>query len=718
MRNVNGQYVSGQYFDALGVHAVLGRTLSSVDDRRGCAGTAVLSHGYWQREYGGRADILHETISIDDHPFEIVGVTQPGFTGVEVGASADLFVPLCAERILNSETSLLDMNFLPGWLQVMGRPKRGLTPIQVNARLKTLAAEVYRASLPDSGREEDRAAFLRHTLNAQPAENGLSHLRRRYRQSLLILMAIAGVVLLIACANVANLLLARGAARERELAIRIALGSGRARLIRHLLTESLLLSGTGTALGIIFAQWATHMLVAFLDVSLDLTPDLRMLIFTAGMAVLIGPLFGMAPALRSSRIQPQLAMKANARGVIGGSGIGIGKVLVALQVGLSLVLVVGAGLLLKSLWGLTSVDVGLQPDHVLVVSVDLRSGNYAPEQRKHKFGEMLEKLRAMPGVHSASASNILPMCDCRGTIDVVVDRYTARSRDDWTVLFNKVADHYFETLHTPILAGRDFNSHDTPNSPKAAIINESLALKFFGTPTPLGRYLRVHDGAQIGVPYEVVGVVKDAKYGTLRDEMSPTLYLTRNQDPGSGTVVHFELRTVAGRPEALSAPVKSALADIDRSASLQTVPLTTRIGKSLSRDRLLAALSAIFGSLALILAMIGLYGMMSYNVARRRSEIAIRMALGAQQTRVVRMVVTEALLMVGTGLVLGLALAMALTRFVASLLYRLTPNDPLTFSIAAAALAGAGVSLGTCLRAGYLAWTPSPPFGRNEAVLV
>jgi predicted permease len=340
------------------------------------------------------------------------------------------------------------------------------------------------------------------------------------------------------------------------------------------------------------------------------------------------------------------------------------------------------------------VDAGLQPDRVLVLSVDLRSGNYAPEQRKRKFGEMLEKLRAIPGVHSASASNILPMCDCRGTIDVVVDRYTARSREDWTVLFNKVADHYFETLQTPILAGRDFNSHDTPNSPKVAIVNESMALKYFGSPSPLGRYLRVQDGAQIGAPYEVIGVVKNAKYGTLRDEMSPTLYLTRNQDPGSGTVVHFELQTVAGPPEVLSAPAKSAVADIDRGASLQIVPLTARIGKSLSRDRLLAALSAIFGSLALILAMIGLYGVMSYNVARRRNEIAIRMALGAQQTRVVRMVLTEVLLMVGTGLVLGLALTIALTRFVASLLYRLTPNDPLTLSIAAAALAGAGIFAG------------------------
>jgi predicted permease len=309
VRNIDGQYVSGQYFDTLGVRAVLGRTLASSDDRRGCAGTAVLSNGFWQREYGGRADILGNTISIDDHPFVIVGVTEPGFTGVEVGASVDVLVPLCAERIADSETSLfdtslLDMNFLPGWLQVMGRPKPGVSPSQLVARLRTLAPAVYRASLPDNWREEDRDAFLRHTLDAQPATNGLSYLRRQYRQSLLILMAVAVVVLLIACANVANLLLARGAARERELAIRIALGSGRGRLIRHLLTESLLLSVAGTALGIVFAKWATRLLVAFLDVSLDLTPDFRMLVFAAGVAVFAGLLFGMAPAWRTTRVQP------------------------------------------------------------------------------------------------------------------------------------------------------------------------------------------------------------------------------------------------------------------------------------------------------------------------------------------------------------------------------------------------------------------------------
>jgi putative ABC transport system permease protein len=694
VRFVNGQYVSGQYFDTLGVRAMLGRTLTSADDRRGCVGTAVLSHGFWQREYGGRGDILGKTISIYDHPFEIVGVTQPGFTGVEVGLSVDVWIPICADRILNGKDGNLDDSYVPGWLQIMGRLKPGVQPSQARARLETLAPQVFRATVAANWRDEDRDTFLKRTLDAQPAANGLSWLRRNYRQALLILMAIAGVVLLIACANVANLLLARGAVRERELAIRIALGSGRGRLIRQLLAESLLLSAAGTAVGVVFALWATRLLVAFLDVSLDLTPDLRMLAFNAGVAVATGLLFGVAPAWRSTRVQPQLAMKANARGVIGSSGFGIGKALVTLQVALSVVLVVGAGLLLASLWRLTSVDAGLKPERVLVVSVDLRPGNYAPEHRKAKFHEILEKLRAIPGVHSLSASNIMPMCGCRSTVNVVVSGFTARSRDDWEVAFNLVSDGYFETLGTPMVTGRDFSAHDTPTSSKVAIINESMARKYFGVPNPLGRYVRIHEANKIGDPYEIVGVVNDAKYGTLREEISPTLYLTRNQDADSGQYVHFELRTIGGRPEALIEQAKSAIAGIDRGASLEFSPLSATIGDSLSRDRLLATLSGIFGALALVLAMMGLYGVMSYNVTWRRGEIAIRMALGAEQARVVRMVLREVLLMVGTGLVVGLSLAMAMTRFIASFLYGLTPNDPLTLSLAAAALAGVGVFAG------------------------
>ena len=694
VRFVNGQYVSGRYFETLGVRAMLGRTLTSSDDRRGCVGTAVLSHGFWQREYGGRGDVLGRTISLDDHPFEIVGVTEPGFTGVEVGLSVDVLIPICTDRILNGKDGNLDDSYAPGWLQIMGRPKPGVQLSQARARLKTLAPQVFRATVAANWRDEDRDTFLKRTLDAQPAANGLSWLRRNHRQALLILMAIAGVVLLIACANVANLLFARGAVRERELAIRIALGSGRARLIRHLLTESLLLSTAGTALAILFAEGATRLLVAFLDITLDLTPDLRMLAFTAGIAITTGLLFGLAPAWRSTRVQPHLAMTSYGRGMAQSSRVGFSKAVVVLQVALSLALVVGASLLLGSLWELNTVDAGLHPAQVLVVSVGLPNRVSGAEQIRSELEHVLEKLRAIPGIASASGSKIVPMCACRGTADIIVDQSTPVSREDSAVLFQRVHDHYFDTLGTPILAGRDFSSHDTPISPKVAIVNESMARKYFGVSNPLGRYVRIQDGTKIGDPFEIVGVVKDAKYGTLRDEMSPTLYVTWSQDLNPGTLVYFELRAARGRPEELIRPAKAAIADVDPLASLQIAPLSASIDRSLQRDRLLATLSGIFGALALMLAMIGLYGVMSYNVLLRRNEIAIRMALGADQGRVVRMIVRDVVLLITVGLAAGLVLAVAASRVLAGFLYRLTPDDPVALSVSAACLAAVGLFAG------------------------
>lgn len=691
VRRVQGQFVSGQYFDTLGVHPALGRTLTREDDKRSCAGAAILSHGFWQREYAGRDDVLGKTISLDNHPFEIVGVSQQGFTGVEVGLSADVFLPICAEKIINADESLLGKPV--AWLQVLGRGKPGILLAQLNARLKNLTAEIFRATVPEEMRPDDRNAYLTKILNTEPAANGLSFLRRQYGQSLLILMTIVGIVLLVACANMTNLLLARGAARERELATRIALGSGRGRLIRQLLIESFLLAGAGAVLGIVFAYGAARLLVSFLDVSLELTPDVHVLIFTAAVAIFSGLLVGLVPAWKCTQVDPQRAIKATSRGAIGGSGFSLGKALVTLQVALSLVLVVGAALLLSSLWKLTSADSGLQPDQVLVVAADVSHDNYTPEQRTAKFREMLEKLQAIPGVHSASTSNIMPLCACKGMMDIAVDTYLPRSRSDSQVLFNKVSDHYFETLGISLRSGRDFDFHDTPSSIRVAIVNESAAKKYFSGLNPIGRYLRLQEGGKLSDPYEIIGIVKDAKYGTLREQMSPTLYLTRNQDASSGASTFFELRAAAGSPDSLIGQLKSA---VDRDVSLQISELTARISKSLSRERLLAALAGIFGNLALVLAMMGLYGVMSYNTARRQNEIAIRMALGSSRGRLFRGIMGEVAVLIGAGLVVGMALAVITTRFLSTLLYQLKPNDPGTLALAAALLAVVG------LLAGYL----------------
>lgn len=693
-RYVDGDFVSGQFFDTLGVRTVFGRTLTPADDTRGCPGAAVLSHGFWQRQYGGRADVVGQTIALNNHPLDIVGVAEPGFTGLDIGRSVDVMVPICAEEIIQGGNSLLDQSSFLGWLRIIGRLKSGVSEREATTRLNTFAPQIFETTLPQAlsaGRQEQ---YLKRTFEVRSATNGQSGFRRQYGRALIILMVIVGVVLLIACVNVANLQLARSAGRQREIAIRVALGAGRGRLLRQLLTESLLLSMAGATLGILFAQWSTSVLVGFLDVYLNLTLNLRLLVFTASIAVITGLLFGIVPAWRGMRIPAQLAMKANSRGVIERARFGLGKALVMAQVALSLLLVVGAGLMLSTFWRLASLDPGYERDQVLLMSVDIRNGGYTQERHLAVSQQMLEKLRTTPGVRSASLS-IVPLVGLRRwSNELVIEGYAATSRDDATVYFNRISDGYFETVGIALVAGRYFDGRDSPTSPRVAIINQTMAEKYFGVTNPLGTHYRAREGDKLSDPIEIVGIVKDAKYGALRDEIPATAYVSWSQDGSPSPLMNFELRPDGGQPKALIPAVKSAIGEINRSVSLEFITLADQIDESLKRDRLLATLSGFFGGLALLLATIGLYGVMSYDVARRRNEIGIRMLLGAGQAQVLRMVLGEVALLIGIGLVVGLAVAMATTRFVASFLYGLAPNDPLTFSVATMVLAAAAFLAG------------------------
>jgi putative ABC transport system permease protein len=691
VRNVEGSRVSGQYFETLGIHAVLGRTLTAGDDKRGCAGIAVLSHDFWQRAYAGRTDVVGQTISLNGHPFEIVGVTEPGFSGIEVGSAVDVTAPICTDAIVDPTTNSLDKRG-DWWLRIIGRPKPGISAAQVTARLNTLAPEIFKATLPPSLLHADQQTkYLAGTFNTAPASGGVSGVRSQYRLALLTLMVVVGVVLLIACANVANLLLARGAARQREIAIRMALGSGRARLIRQLLTESLLLSFGGAALGVVFAQWGTRLLINLLSTSrssvfLDLAIDGRMLAFTAGVATLTGLLFGLAPAWRGTRVQPQTAMKANSRGVISsdkpGAGFGLAKTLVVIQVALSVMLVVGAGLMLGTFWKLSSLDTGFDRQNVLLVRLDLGNANYPPERRPAAYKDMLDRVRAIPGVLSASMSGQVPIGRGSWQEELDIEGYTPKSRGDVSVMYNSVTPGYFDTLRTPLVVGRDFNQYDTPQSPSVAIVNEAFARRYYGFGNPLGKSFRWRPGSKVSPPVEIVGVVKDAVYASLREKPSPTMFIPESQ-VGPRGFANIEVRADID----VVSSVKAAIEAVNRDISLQVAMFTTQIEESLVRERLLATLSGFFGGLALLLAIIGLYGVMSYNVARRRNEIGIRMALGAEQSRVLRMVLGEVGVLVFSGLAIGLAAALAATRFVQSFLYGLTPNDPRVFGSAAAVLA-------------------------------
>jgi putative ABC transport system permease protein len=689
-RRVPGEFASGDYFETLGVSTILGRTFTRDDDRRGCAGAAVLAYDFWQREYGADPSVITRTILLDNHMFPIIGVLAPGFHGTTAGTAKGVFLPLCSEAIIRGEASALDQR-TNWWLYVIGRPRPGVSPAQVTARLKTLAPSIFENTVPKEWGPDGRAGYLRRSFETNSAATGLSYLRQDYRPALWTLMAVVALVLLIACANVANLLLARSTARQKEIAVRLALGAGRARILRQLLTESLFLSMAAAMLGAIFARWGAALIIHMISVGgnpvfLDLTLDPRVLAFTIGVAVLTGLLFGIAPAWRATRVSPQGAMKENSRTATQSrASFSAGNTLVMAQVALSLVLVAGAGLLVGTFRNLETLDPGFSRDHVLLMTVDLRNTTYPKERRAAVYRDITDHLRALPGVDSASTSSLLPVSRSSWTNDIRAEGGTQVSPENSSVFFNQISSGYFETMGTALLAGRDFNDHDTPNSPPVAIVSEALARKFFGVPNAVGRtYRKVSDQIQPAV--EIVGVVRDAKYRDLRDAGVPTIYQPVSQDSDLFTFSNFEVRAEASA-EDLIPTVKSAMAQFNPNVVLTFKTMTTHIDQSLARERLLATLSGFFGALALLLSAIGLYGVMSYSVARRRNEIGIRMALGAEQRRILGMVLRDVAVLVTVGLAAGIGAALLATRMVASFLYGVTARDPGVIAISSAVLA-------------------------------
>jgi predicted permease len=691
VRRADGYWVSGDFFSTLGVRPETGRLIAQADDFHGCPPVAVLSYGFWQNEYGGSTSAIGRTILLDRTPHVIVGVADPAFYGVDVGRSVSVYVPLCLRKNLDHRSNW--------FLFMIGRPKPGVAISQLVPRLRQLSAPVFEATIPERWGPAEKVEYAKNQLSARPAPNGLSSVRREYALALNVLMVVVGLVLLIACANVANLLLARAAVRSREMAIRLAIGAARRRLVRQLLTESILLAGLGAVVGIVFAKWGALVLVRVLSggpspVSLDLAVDGRVLGFTLGIAVITGILFGLAPAWRSTRVDPQLTLKANGRGLAEGhTRFTVGKALVVGQIALSLVLVIGAGLLLGSFRKLTTFDPGFRRDGVLIVSATMSNAGYTRETYGTARRELLTRLRGLPGVQSAAASEITPLSGSSWNDFIKVDGYVEKSKDDALVYFNEVTDAYFATLGTPIIAGREFNERDVPTGQAVVIINESLARKFYGTASPIGKHLRIsaHDSA--GPPIEIVGVVRDAKYQNLREETLPTAYLAMNQAEQGGQYTEFVVRT-AGPASALAASVKSTVAEMNRAIALRLTPMTAQVDATIVRDRLLATLSAFFGGLALLLAMVGLYGTLSYTVARRRNEIGIRIALGAAQSRVMRLVLGEVSRMVVIGIAVGAIVALASTRWVKSFLYGLTATDPVTIVGAAVTLAVVALAAG------------------------
>jgi predicted permease len=708
---VNGQaelatseVVSGSYFSILGVSAALGRTFTPEDDLApGKHPVAVISHGYWQRRFAGNDSVLGKIIVVNGASFVIIGVTPAKFSGVSLEEPPDIYLPVMMQAQVMPGEPLFQKPHSQ-WLQIIGRLKPGIPRRQAQASLTVLLRQLIAesaTSVPPEEHETVKRWISEQRLELKPVGRGTdSSLRRKFSTALQILMTVVCLVLLIACANVANLLLARSRARGREMAVRLAIGATRLRLIRQLLAESLLLATIGSLLGLLFALWGTDLLLTMVakgptPVRIDLSLDFRLLGFTAAVSLLTVVLFGLAPALRASRVDLVPALKENAAGFVGGgSRLMLGKVLVVSQVALSLSLLIGAGLFIHSLQNLRRFDAGFRRENILLFSLDPGLVGYKDGQLTNLYKQLLERLSALPGARSVSLSSVTPMDNTQWISEVSVQGYAPTSNEGMLIERNAVGPKYFETMGTPILLGREFGPGDDGNAPKVAIINQTMARTYFADDNPIGKRIGLYGQGWENNQTEIVGVVKDSRYDNLRRTPRPLVYTPFLQRDSNLEGMTFMVRTVTN-PVSLMDRVRREVQALDKNVPLFNVKtLTAQVETSLIQERLIATLSGFFGLLALLLACVGLYGIMSYAVIQRTNEIGIRMALGAQHRDVLWLVLRETLLLVSVGMAIGFPIAFAATHLISSQLFGLTPMDPLAISAstlllaAVAALAG------------------------------
>ena len=687
-RPAQALWVSGNFFDVLGVQPAAGRLLAPSDDVRGCRAVAVLGDAFWQREYGGDRSVVGRRVLLDGRPFDVLGVTASEFYGVDVGRSFDVAVPICAEPIIAGERSGLDRP--DTWfLAAIGRLKPGVTVDQASAQLAGMSPGILAETVSPRYSAADAKDYRELVIGARAAASGISDLRRTYGESLDILLGVTGVVLLISCANLANLMFARATARGREIAVRLAIGASRRRVIRQLLAESLLIAAIGTTAGIVAAQWFSRVLVSFLDsdvnpLFVDLALDWRVFAFAAGVAVTACVVFGLAPAVRATGTSLGAAMKTDGRGSTDArERLGVRRALVVVQVALSLVLVVGALLFGRTLRNLTTLDPGFRHHGVLVAELDLRKAEAPGAARSALTQRLLEAIRTVPGVRVAAQASNTPVGGNFWNNRVVIGGVVQPG----SINFNAVGPGYFEALGIRLVSGRDFSEHDTRQSVPVAIVSESAVRTLFGGRNPLGQSFTVEGEAGQPQPaVQIVGVVADTKYATLREPFEPLVYLAATQDDDPGPYLRLVLRTDADMAGTTAAATR-AIVDVHGAIAIQYRDVRTQVARSLTRERLMATLSGFFGGLALLIATIGLYGLMSYTVSRRRVEIGVRMALGADRRAVVRMIVGEASVLLLAGLVAGGALSVYAARAASAFLYGLEARDPATLAVAMATLA-------------------------------
>jgi putative ABC transport system permease protein len=700
-RPVQGLFVSGSFFDTLGVTPHMGRLFTADDDRRGggpAGPVAVLSYGFWQREFGGRADIIGRPIALDGHAFTIIGVSHRDFLGFQVGRAFEVAAPIGTEPIIRGVDSSLDRRS-NWWLTVIGRLAPGQTMAQAESRLRAFQPQLREASMPQDWMPEDQKSYLTDPITLVAGGTGISNLRDRYSQPLYVLLGIVGLVLTIACANMANLLLAQSVARRKELAVRLSLGAARWRLVRQLLVESIMLSTIGAAAGLLLATWGSRAIVGLLStrtqvVEIDLAMDWRVFAFTAAVGVLTGVLFGVAPAFRGTRVTPADALRDHSRGVVSGGGrFHLGHALVALQVALSFVLVFGSSLFVRTLVSLTSQEMGFESSRVLVGTVDLRRTGVAPTERLAMFAQVRDALNAVPGVEAAANSFVTPVSGSTWNLAIRVPGYDKNDRQG--VLFNGVSPGFFKAMGTPLLVGRDIADTDRRGGPGVVVVNEAFAKKYFSGANPVGQTFTIlgFTATRPDRPMEIIGMVADTKYQRLREEAQPIMYgaFAQERELMSGT--RIAIRT-AGAPNDSRNAIVQAIAGVNKDIAVDLKPLAEDLGANVLQERLVASLSGFFGVLALLLAALGLYGVMSYTVTLRRNEIGIRMALGAEPQKVVRMVLRNVALITIAGLIVGAAGAVGTGRFINALLFNLAASDGTMIAVTAITLAAAAAIAG------------------------
>jgi len=689
VRYAKGIRVSGDFFSVLGVRPILGRLLGPEDDQPGCAlGGANISYSFWQRNFGGDPAIVGKRLTLDNNSFEIVGVTPPNFNGISVGDTYDVAVPICVEPIMNPRNNRLPER-ASWWLASIGRLKPGWTVARANAQIAAVTPAILQETIPPIYDADGVKHYLAYKLGAFSASTGFSELREDSDTSLWLLLGISGLVLLIACANLANLMLARAGARERQITIRRALGATRWRTIRELLSESLLLAVAGSICGLFLAFAISRLLVASIStqqnqIFLDLGMDWRLLAFTTALAVLTTVSFGLAPAVRATRADPAVLLQSGSRGSTGGhERFSLRRILVVSQVALSVVLLMGALLFVRSLRNLTTLNVGFQESGVLVASIDFEHLNLPLERYTEFKRDLVQHVQAIPGVQSAAHAMLVPFGGSSWNNDVINE---GSDKDAGVAWLNYLGPGYFKTIGTPLLAGRDFNDQDTATSVRVAIVNQAFVKKILNGAGPLGKRFCIHEPPGKPRPfYQIVGVAADNKFQDMHEDYLPFMYFPATQqdkpNPDDQILIRSSLPLTS-----LTRSLKETIADFNPGINLDFKVFKTRIHDSLLQDELMATLSGFFGFLAALLAAIGLYGVISYMVVQRTKEIGIRMSIGAERINVLTLILREAGLLTVAGLLIGAGLALASAQAAKSLLYGLKPRDPLTLGIAVVVL--------------------------------